>query len=56
MPFEESEYFDPNLPLVETFDEAQHFRRGPSVVEHQIRPWPQPIPPMTRLEASAGGS
>lgn len=50
MPFEESQFFDPNLPLIETAAEAQHFRLGPAVAEHQIRPWSDPIPPMTRLE------
>ncbi|MFF3573315.1 hypothetical protein [Nocardia jiangxiensis] len=38
------ELYDPNLPFVETHDEARHFRLGPSVVEHQLRPWKQPIP------------
>lgn len=36
--------YDANLPLVETFDEARHFLLGSSVVEHQNRPWPTPIP------------
>lgn len=51
LPFAESEYFDPNLPLVETFEQAQHFRLGPSVVEHQIRPWREPIPALVPLGA-----
>jgi hydroxymethylglutaryl-CoA lyase len=36
--------YDPNLPLIETMDEARHFKLGPAVAEHQIRPWRQPIP------------
>jgi len=36
--------YDANLPLVETFEEARHFRLGPEVVEHGIRPWREPIP------------
>jgi hydroxymethylglutaryl-CoA lyase len=49
LPFDEEHFYDPNLPLVETFEEAHHFRLGPAVAEHQIRPWREPIPPMTRL-------
>lgn len=40
--------FDSNLPFVETHDEARHFMYGPSVVEHQLRPWRDPIPPAAR--------
>ncbi len=36
--------YDANLPLVETFAEARHFRLGPDAAEHQIRPWREPIP------------
>jgi hydroxymethylglutaryl-CoA lyase len=39
-----SRRYDPNLPLVETHEEARHFRLGPAVTEHQIRPWREPIP------------
>ncbi|MCZ6617594.1 MAG: citramalate synthase [Gammaproteobacteria bacterium] len=28
-----------NMPFVETLDEAAHFRKGPSVYDHQLRPW-----------------
>ena len=44
LPLSPEDYYDPNLPLVETYEEAQHFRLGPAVVEHQIRPWKEPIP------------
>lgn len=53
MPFREVDYYDPNLPLIETFEEAQHFRLGSAVAEHQIRPWAEPIPPMTRLSVAS---
>jgi hydroxymethylglutaryl-CoA lyase len=39
-----NELFDPNLPLVETHEEALHFLRGPDVFERPVRPWRQPIP------------
>lgn len=28
-----------DLPFVETLEEAAHFRRGPSVIAHQLSPW-----------------
>ena len=28
-----------DMPFVESFEEASHFRKGPSVYEHQISPW-----------------
>ena len=31
--------YDPDVPVVYTFDEAQHFRLGPSVYEGNARPW-----------------
>jgi hydroxymethylglutaryl-CoA lyase len=36
--------YDANLPLVETYEEARHFKLGPAAVEHQSRPWREPIP------------
>jgi hydroxymethylglutaryl-CoA lyase len=36
--------YDPNIPFVETFEEARHFRLGPAVVEGQVSPWREPIP------------
>ncbi|MFF8450126.1 hypothetical protein ACF06Q_20875 [Streptomyces leeuwenhoekii] len=44
LPLSPEQYYDPNLPLVETHEEAQHFRLGSAVVEHQTRPWKEPIP------------
>jgi hydroxymethylglutaryl-CoA lyase len=49
LPMSPDQFYDPNLPLIETYEEAQHFRLGASVAEHQIRPWREPIPPMTPL-------
>jgi hydroxymethylglutaryl-CoA lyase len=37
-------YYDPNLPLVETHEEAKHFKLGPAAVEGGNRPWKEPIP------------
>jgi len=28
-----------DMPFVETLDEAAHFRKGPSVYAHQVKPW-----------------
>jgi hydroxymethylglutaryl-CoA lyase len=36
--------YDPNLPFVETHEQARHFRLGPAVVADGIRPWREPIP------------
>ena len=44
LPVTPEQYYDPNLPLVETYEEAQHFRLGPDAAEHGIRPWRDPIP------------
>jgi hydroxymethylglutaryl-CoA lyase len=32
-----------DMPLVETLEEASHFRRGPAVYEGQRRPWRRPV-------------
>jgi hydroxymethylglutaryl-CoA lyase len=37
------EWYDPNAPFVETFEEARHFKLGPSVYEGGIYPWREPI-------------
>jgi hydroxymethylglutaryl-CoA lyase len=43
--------YGPNLPFVETFQEARHFRLGSAVVEGQVTPWREPIPaPRARRE------
>lgn len=38
-------FYDENLPLIETHDEALHFRDGADTVAHPHRPWREPIPP-----------
>jgi hydroxymethylglutaryl-CoA lyase len=38
------ELYDPNLPLIETHEEARHFLLGASIADHQLRPWREPIP------------
>ena len=35
--------FDPNMPFVETLDQAKHFKLGPKVYEGGISPWKEPI-------------
>ena len=43
-PVRPKDWYDPNMPFVETFEEARHFRLGPSVYENGKRPWKEPIP------------
>lgn len=43
-PSSQAELYSPNLPLVETHEEVRHFKLGDSSVEHQARPWREPIP------------
>jgi len=43
-PTDPADFYDPNLPFVETHEEARHFKLGPQVAEHQVRPWREPIP------------
>lgn len=35
--------YDPNMPFVQTFAEARHFRLGSSVYEGRPKPWKEPI-------------
>ena len=44
-PRQKEDLYDPNLPLVETHEEARHFRLGEDSVSHQNSPWREPIPP-----------
>ncbi|OLO25832.1 hypothetical protein PZ61_0235990 [Streptomyces sp. MNU77] len=37
-------FYDPNLPLVETYEEAGHWHRGDGVFATPHRPWREPIP------------
>lgn len=36
--------YDPNLPLVETHEQATHFKNGDSVLADSSHPWREPIP------------
>jgi hydroxymethylglutaryl-CoA lyase len=49
----ESRRYSVDLPLVETFEEAQHFRRGHRVVAGGRRPW-RPSDPLHELTAASG--
>lgn len=35
--------YEMDMPLIETFEQAQHFRRGPAVYADAPRPWRSPI-------------
>lgn len=37
------QWFDANMPLIETLEQARHFKLGPKVYEGGIYPWPKPI-------------
>ena len=52
-PVEPDRWYDPNMPFVETFAEARHFRLGPDTYRGQIRPWKEPI---QRPAAAGSGS
>lgn len=43
-PVDAKDWYDPNMPFVETFEQARHFRLGPSVYEGGQKPWKEPIP------------
>lgn len=42
-----------DMPFVETFEQAQHFRRGPSVYEGALSPWREPVTSPARDEYEA---
>lgn len=44
LPRNADELYDPNLPFVQTFDEASHFLLGKEVTETGLSPWREPIP------------
>ena len=37
------DWYDPNAPFIETFEEARHFKLGPKAYEGGIYPWREPI-------------
>lgn len=43
-PVEPTDWYDPNMPLIETFEQARHFRLGPEAFGEERRPWKEPIP------------
>jgi len=43
-PVECKDWYDPNMPFVETFEQARHFRFGPDVYKDGQKPWKEPIP------------
>ncbi len=36
-------WFDPNMPFIETLEQARHFKLGPRVYEGGVYPWREPI-------------
>lgn len=48
LPRNADELYDPNLPFVETYEQARHFVKGKEVTEGGIVPWRAPIPAPTR--------
>lgn len=42
-----------DMPFIETFEEAQHFRLGPSVYEGALSPWREPVSSPARDEYDA---
>lgn len=48
LPRHADELYDPNLPFVETFEQARHFMLGKSVTDGGIVPWREPIPKTPR--------
>jgi hydroxymethylglutaryl-CoA lyase len=42
-PIDPKDWYDTNMPLVETFEQARHFRLGPAAYEEGTRPWKEPI-------------
>ena len=43
-PVSPKDWYDPNMPLVETFQQARHFRLGAKAYGQGLRPWKEPIP------------
>jgi hydroxymethylglutaryl-CoA lyase len=43
-PVDPKDRYDPNMPLIETFDQARHFRLGSEAYGDGRRPWKEPIP------------
>jgi hydroxymethylglutaryl-CoA lyase len=48
LPRNAGELYDPNLPFVETYEQARHFLKGKEVTEGGVYPWREPIPAPSR--------
>jgi hydroxymethylglutaryl-CoA lyase len=48
LPRNAEELYDPNLPFVETYEQARHFIKGKEVTEGGVYPWREPIPAPSR--------
>jgi hydroxymethylglutaryl-CoA lyase len=44
------ELYDPDMPFVETHEQARHFISGPAVYEGAMSPWGEPIVSAQRAE------
>jgi hydroxymethylglutaryl-CoA lyase len=53
-PTDPKDFYDMNMPFVETFDHAQHFRVGPSAYEGAISPWKEPVTSVYRDRIDRG--
>jgi hydroxymethylglutaryl-CoA lyase len=49
-----ADLYDPNLPFVETFEQARHFRLGPQAAAGGTYPWREPIPEPAARRAATG--
>ena len=47
-------WYDPNAPFIETFEQAKHFKLGPSVYEGGIYPWREKIRSAQRPDTMTG--
>lgn len=48
IPRNADELYDPNMPFVETYEQARHFILGKEVTEGGLYPWKDPIPAPSR--------
>jgi hydroxymethylglutaryl-CoA lyase len=55
LPRNADELYDPNLPFVETFEQAKHFLLGKEVTEGGIYPWREGIPAPVHPYGSSTG-
>jgi hydroxymethylglutaryl-CoA lyase len=48
LPRNSDELYDPNMPFIETHEQARHFMLGKGVYEGALYPWREPIPAPSR--------